>query len=144
MPVAFGVRPRNTLLPEAMKRPTIHTLLLALCVSSASASTLYTPEFEKCMDNSGGVTVEMIDCMAAEMKVQDASLNANYKVLISELTEVRKKELLEAQRAWLRFRELNCKFYYDPDGGTLARVSASDCFLSSTAERALELRRLLR
>ena len=34
------------------------------------------------------------------------------------------KQLLEAQRAWIKFRDTNCDFYYDPDGGTMARVRA--------------------
>jgi uncharacterized protein YecT (DUF1311 family) len=94
------------------------------------------------MDRSGGVTVEMIDCMAAELKRQDAALNANYKVLTNQLTPSRRKQLLEAQRAWIRFRDTNCQFYADPDGGTLAVVEANSCVLTMTASRAQELSQL--
>ncbi|MGB0126460.1 MAG: lysozyme inhibitor LprI family protein [Rhodocyclaceae bacterium] len=48
----------------------------------------------------------------------------------------------EAQRAWIKFRDANCDFYYDPEGGSLARVSANDCMMSSTARRAKELESL--
>jgi uncharacterized protein YecT (DUF1311 family) len=51
----------------------------------------------------------------------------------------RKTQLLEAQRAWIKFRDVNCSFYLDPDGGTLARVSANDCVMTTTASRAVEL-----
>jgi uncharacterized protein YecT (DUF1311 family) len=95
------------------------------------------------MDRSGGVTYEMLDCINAEMKSQDAALNANYKVLTSQLTPSRRKQLLEAQRAWIRFRDSNCQFYADPDGGSLATIEANSCVLSMTASRAQELNQLL-
>jgi len=47
--------------------------------------------------------------------------------------------LQEAQRAWIKYRDTNCDFYYDPDGGTLARVNANSCMMTSTADRAREL-----
>ena len=84
----------------------------------------------------------MIECLSAETKVQDARLNANYKALLASLSETRRMELQEAQRAWLKFRELNCRFYFDPEGGTIARVAANQCFLKATAERATELKGL--
>jgi uncharacterized protein YecT (DUF1311 family) len=84
----------------------------------------------------------MLDCIAAETERQDARLNRAYRELSSALPAERKKALVEAQRAWLRFRDLNCGFYDDPDGGTEARVSANDCVMTMTANRALELEQL--
>jgi uncharacterized protein YecT (DUF1311 family) len=43
------------------------------------------------------------------------------------------------QRAWLKFRDANCAFYDDPDGGTLARVLSNECMMTQTAQRAQEL-----
>ena len=54
------------------------------------------------------------------------------------------KILLEAQRAWVKFREANCSFYSDPEGGTAALLDGRDCFLQATAERAKELKNLTR
>jgi uncharacterized protein YecT (DUF1311 family) len=34
--------------------------------------------------------------------------------------------------------------YYDPDGGSMARLSANDCMMMSTAMRAKELENLAR
>jgi uncharacterized protein YecT (DUF1311 family) len=62
--------------------------------------------------------------------------------MISKLSPERKKELLEAQRAWIRFRDTNCRFYDDPAAGTSARVSANECVLNATADRAKELKLL--
>ncbi|MDP1665473.1 MAG: lysozyme inhibitor LprI family protein [Methylobacter sp.] len=95
--------------------------------------------FLACMDQSGGVTVSMIECMNAEAERQDVRLNNAYKDIMSGLSPERKKQLQEAQRLWLKYRTANCDFYYDPDGGTIAGVSANDCFMSATAARAKEL-----
>lgn len=49
---------------------------------------------------------------------------------------------MTAQRAWVQYRDANCAFYADPDGGTAAGVAANDCMLREIAERAAELRLL--
>lgn len=95
--------------------------------------------FSRCMDSAGGTTAGMVDCISEEAKQQDARLNKAYKALMAELSPERKKQLQEAQRAWIKFRDANCSFYYDPEGGSIARVSANDCVMSSTARRAKEL-----
>ena len=120
-------------------------IVLALVLSTpalSAADSDMTQEYLTCMDKSKGVTSEMIDCMSAETARQDARLNENYKRLMSKVSAKRKKTLLEAQRAWIRFRDLNCEFYYDPDGGTAARLAGNDCFLQATADRAKELKNL--
>ena len=59
-------------------------------------------------------------------------------------TAKNEKILLEAQRAWVKFREANCKFLFRPEGGTAALLDGRDCFLQATAERAKELKNLTR
>lgn len=123
------------------------TLLGALALSvafnaHAAGEELMSPQFSACMDKSGGVTAKMINCMATETKSQDVRLNAAYKRLMNGLTPARKQELTEIQRMWLKYREANCKFYADPDGGTIAAVNANSCFLTATAERAEELQHM--
>ncbi|WP_353047674.1 MULTISPECIES: lysozyme inhibitor LprI family protein [unclassified Halomonas] len=46
--------------------------------AQSSTEAEYTARYSKCMDASGGVTVEMLSCIAAEMAVQDARLNNAY------------------------------------------------------------------
>ncbi|MCP5419018.1 MAG: DUF1311 domain-containing protein [Gammaproteobacteria bacterium] len=124
-----------------MPSRTIMALFLTMPLSVLAADS-YSPQFSRCLDKANGVTAAMIACIASETKVQDARLNSNYNALMASLNESRKKELLEAQRAWLKFRDLNCKFYYDPDGGSIATVSANHCFLNTTEQRASELKEL--
>lgn len=119
-------------------------LTAALCIGCCTQVTLaddvgLTKEYSACMEHSGGVTMAMIDCISQETARQDLRLNRAYKVAMEQLTPARKKELQKAQRAWITFRDANCSFYADPEGGSMARVSANDCSLQTTASRAREL-----
>jgi uncharacterized protein YecT (DUF1311 family) len=118
---------------------------LALFLSSppvAAADREMTQEYSTCIAQSNGVTVEMINCILAETGRQDARLNENYKRLLSKLGTERKNTLIEAQRAWIKFRDANCGFYADPEGGSAARMAANECFLNATVDRAKELQLL--
>lgn len=114
-------------------------ILLALSQSAVNAEVELNPEFSSCMDQSGGVTMNMIDCIGQEHERQDARLNRVYNELMGTLPAERKTALRDAQRAWLKYREANCHFYDDPNGGSIARVLANDCFMTETAKRAKEL-----
>jgi uncharacterized protein YecT (DUF1311 family) len=81
----------------------------------------------------------MIECTTAETARRDTRLNANYKSLLATLDPDRKKALIAAEVAWLKFRDSNCDFIFDPNGGQAARMAANSCVLRMTAERALEL-----
>ena len=125
------------------------TITLSLAWALAAATTMplavhaqeinLTKQFSVCMDKADGVTQNMVECIDAETKRQDARLNKAYKALVADLNPERKKQLLEAQRSWLKFRDTNCAFYFDPEGGTIARVQAVDCMMTMTASRAKEL-----
>lgn len=102
-----------------------------------------TPEYSKCMDRAAGADPAMLECIGAETARQDKKLNEVYKKLMNELTPERQKQLREAQRLWVKYTEANCDFYYDPYGGTAARLSASECSMHARAYRAKELESLL-
>jgi len=107
---------------------------------SASADDLgLSAEYSACLDKSGGVTMNVLDCISAETTRQDDRLNKAYKGIMGELDPARKKQLRNAQRLWLKYRDANCGFYADPEGGSIAKINANDCFLTETTERAKEL-----
>jgi len=99
-------------------------------------------QYSNCMDRSGGVTVNMLDCIAAETDRQDTRLNNAYKRTMASLNATRKKQLQEVQRIWIRYRDANCDFYADPNGGTIATVNSNSCYMEATAERTTELENL--
>lgn len=118
---------------------TLGLVLLGLSHIASAEDAHLTKQYSSCMDKAGGVTVNMLDCMGAETKRQDARLNQAYKDVMARLSPERKKQLQEAQRAWIKYRDANCRFYADPDGGSIATVNSNDCFMSATASRAKEL-----
>lgn len=104
----------------------------------AQDTTASTPH-AACMDKAAGVTLAMVECLVSELGRQDKRLNTAYSALMVALDPPRKKQLQTAQRLWLQYRDANCSFYLDPDGGSLARVSANGCMVQMTAQRAQEL-----
>jgi uncharacterized protein YecT (DUF1311 family) len=101
-----------------------------------------TGDFDACMGKAAGVTADMLDCIGADTKRQDAALNRNYQAVIKTLSADRRQKLVTAQRAWLAYRTAQTSFTADPDGGTSAQVNAADEFRQMTAQRAEELGRV--
>ncbi len=122
----------------------ILTALSIACMPCAASAVEAAPskQFSTCIDKAGGVTSSMLACIGTENKLQHGRLNKAYQALSASLQPARKTLLLEAQRAWIKFRDTNCSFYGDPDGGSMARVSGQDCVMRATTERARELESL--
>ena len=112
--------------------------LLSWC-SAHAGDVSFSREYDRCIAASGGVTAPINECTAAETDRWDKRLNASYRSLLVTLNPERKKALVDAEVAWLKFRDSNCDFIADPDGGTAAGMAANSCVLRMTAERALEL-----
>jgi uncharacterized protein YecT (DUF1311 family) len=123
-------------------------LAAVICVSFSVEAvahdddTLYSPAYGACIKASGGVTFDMADCIRGELVVQDRKLNEAYRALQKTLKKERRDQLTKAQRAWIAFRDANCDFQFDPEGGSMARLNAEYCMLSTTAHRAKELEAL--
>lgn len=124
-----------------MRKILLPALLLSASIAQAN-DKLYTAQYSICMERADGVTYPMLDCIAEELKTQDARLNGAYQKLKSTLSAERKKALLKAQRLWIQYRDANCAFYDDPEGGSYQRLMANECMLRETAERAKELETL--
>ena len=100
----------------------------------------YTKSYNTCMDNSGGVTMNMLECTNQEIKHHDTLLNAHYKQAMKSLEQGKKEELKNVQRMWIKYRDAKCGFYVGLSGGTMDRIIASGCYLDMTAQRAAELK----
>ncbi len=110
----------------------------------ASAEDFYSDGFSTCIGKSGGVTANMLNCIGEELATQDARLHSAYKKLAAGLTAERRRELVAVQRFWIQYRDANCKYYADPDGGTAATLASTECVLRETTERANEMEILSR
>lgn len=88
----------------------------------------------------------MNDCAFREFKAADAALNAAYRQIMARLsgqTEARQL-LTAAQRAWMAFRDAECKFSASGvQGGSIQPMIASMCQTDLTKARTETLRRHL-
>lgn len=116
-------------------------VLLAGAPTAHAAEPKYSPAYDRCMSGPGGqTTMGMIECGAAELKVQDARLNRAYQAAQKRMEKPRQKAALQkAQRAWITFRDADCASYLDADWGSLARIEANSCVVDRTIQRADEL-----
>jgi uncharacterized protein YecT (DUF1311 family) len=119
------------------------SLALLFASPAQAQEAVLSKTFSSCMEKSGGVTSEMLECSNTEMTDQEKRLNTAYQALLKDVKAKRKEELRKVQRLWVSFRKANCDFYHDADGGTLASLSSASCYLSATANRAKELEDLM-
>jgi uncharacterized protein YecT (DUF1311 family) len=122
--------------------------LLAIAVITLSAGAQaaddgYSPAYSACMDESGGVTMNMLDCMGSETEQQGARLNQNYKAAMQALTPAQQTQLRDAQRLWIKFRDADCALLGSLTGGSIDRINSASCFLDMTKQRADDLGRLV-
>ena len=86
-----------------------------------------------CIEQSGGVTPAMQDCIAEESDYQEARLKSAYDALVAEGAS------LETDQAnWLATRDEACAWDAEEEGQG-QRLEANECQLTMTAERAREL-----
>lgn len=69
-----------------------------------------TETFYQCIDKADSDATASAACLTAERDRQDKRLNTNYKELLAKLTPEQKKQLVLAERAWLKFKETNGTF----------------------------------
>lgn len=109
----------------------------ALNEHSSNVQLGLRPSFEKCIDASGGVTSDMIDCDGEEYVFQDKRLNRVYKLLMSQLDAQEKFQLRDEERVWIKYRDTHCVFH--DTGGTADDIAAHDCQMTQAALRAAQL-----
>lgn len=86
-----------------------------------------------CIEQSGGVTPVMQDCIAEESEYQETRLESAYYALVAE------EPSLQAEQAdWLATRDQACAWDAENEGQG-QRLEANECQLTMTAERAKEL-----
>jgi uncharacterized protein YecT (DUF1311 family) len=107
-------------------------LLLALWSTSSFA-----------LDCKNAVTTPDInECAAAGQKQIEAKLNQTYQGVLKSLDDDKetKKALVAAQRAWVKFREADCKAVYQrSSGGTIRTVMYIGCMQNRAETRIKEL-----
>jgi uncharacterized protein YecT (DUF1311 family) len=66
-----------------------------------------TDTFYTCVDKADSDTNAAANCLTDEQARQDKRLNITYKALLSKLDPKAKDQLIQAERAWLKFQDAN-------------------------------------
>ena len=127
-----------------MTRISFIACLVLSVLNCARAEERTSETSTACLDKAGGVTAAMQDCIKEEIERQDRRLNTAYQSLMNSVPEKRQRQLRDAQRKWVSFRDANCRFYFDPEGGSAARLASNECVVTLTADRSHELENLKR
>ena len=94
--------------------------------------------------NSPQTTLEMRVCAGQSYEKADRKLNQVYRQLKPRLGNSQQNRLINAQRAWIQFRDKSCKFEGDfAEGGTLQPVLEMNCLADVTEQRVKDLERYL-
>jgi uncharacterized protein YecT (DUF1311 family) len=122
-----------------MKTPSAASLFTALLFASSGGAAIgQTAQFKECMYKADGLAflhnTARLECIAAEMKIQDRTLNAVYKQALSKMDAEEKGKLVPAQRAWILYRDADCKFE-----DLVSPVSGPLCLLTKTTTRARDI-----
>lgn len=120
-----------------LKNITKSLVLAALTLSSTLAISSSAQDV-KC--NPAGNTVEMRKCASDSYAAADKKLNQVYQQHISKLSGEYKNRLIQAQRAWITFRDTTCNFEAGYAlGGTLEPLLYARCLGRVTSERTAYL-----
>jgi uncharacterized protein YecT (DUF1311 family) len=90
--------------------------------------------------NQPSSTADEFECFAKAAEAADKNLNEVYARVRKVLTPEERNDLLEAQRAWLKYRDLACAAEYRLyGGGTGGPVTQKACLAALTRERIATL-----
>lgn len=121
----------------------VRATLLAFVLANPAAA-----QVEDCMEAT--TQLDLNDCAAQDFQAQDANLNEAYasakdllKGIDADLApddQGAAKALLDAQRAWIVYRDAGCKAEaYMYEGGSMRPMVYSACLARVTAARAQDL-----
>jgi len=129
--------------------------LLKMLLSPISIAAILSSGEAVALDCSKAFTTpDMNECARIEQEKVEAELNATYKRAlafldgrdppIKEDAARAKAKLIEAQRAWITFRESDCEAVYSLNSsGTIRTLMWIGCMRSRAEQRIKELNRLM-
>lgn len=101
-----------------------------LSILPAAANAAHDSEY--CNQNQ----MQGNECAIERADAADKELNRLYKEILSRQDDEQKKQLLEAQRAWVAYKEKECKWEADQyKGGSISPMMYSACLERLTNER---------
>jgi len=128
-------------------RVTTGIVLLAVALVSTwgGARAQSTPAYHVRDCSRLTTQMELNQCAGANDKSADTALNTLYRQLMAGETDgAVKQRLIEAERAWIAYRDKECAYQVGPqqDGGSIWPMEMSNCLEQLTAARIAELSKL--
>ncbi|HEU4386734.1 MAG TPA: lysozyme inhibitor LprI family protein [Blastocatellia bacterium] len=92
-----------------------------------------------------GVTADLVECSLKKLADADAELNRTYRQLLSRLGDKKwEMKLRAAQQAWIKYRDTNCDYESEFNGGGSAvTFEYNFCLAEMTVGRTKELQKML-
>ena len=105
---------------------------------------LATTDVQNEQDCTAPVTqTDMNICAFQDYQRADAKLNAAYKKRVASLEKAQLERLRTAQRAWIAFRDAQCRYEAGVyEGGSMAPMVHSSCLTQLTEARTKDLNTL--
>lgn len=137
-----------TLLPTSLPQApgqtgTVHGVAISSNAERLSLVSLryygFRPSYDACMKLSQGTAPAQQDCADTELANQDDRLNRAYKALLANLDDLDKRAAIQAQRAWLTFRDKDCGARAGRFGSNDGAATESACLMVRNAYRAQPL-----
>ena len=89
------------------------------------------------------VTTEIKSCLVIQHEMLNDRLTNTYHLALSTLPKADRKNLINAQRAWVRFKEADCYAAIAADaGGTAASIIGLNCTNNKISAREKEIKEL--
>ena len=120
-------------------------MILALLIAAANAEPPADPAEEACYQRDYSQQA-MNRCAGEAYQRADKALNAQWKRVLTQYGDDAdaKKLLLNAQRAWLKYRDAHCEAAaFDSRGGSIWPLMNSGCLANITRMRTRELADLI-
>lgn len=84
--------------------------------------------------------VEMNICAGESLQKADRELNRVYQLVTPKLPRAKRQKLVNAQTAWIKFRDTECQFSASfAEGGTMQPMLQAGCLEEITEQRTAEL-----
>jgi uncharacterized protein YecT (DUF1311 family) len=118
---------------------TLKRLVIALTGIVWAASMISAKAQETCKPDSF-TNPDLITCGQQSFEKVDAVLNEQYKKTLASLSPADKKQLIDVQRKWVRFKEVYCEDVYQAAlPGAEAPIENLACLARATNARLGEL-----
>ena len=117
-----------------MSRNTYLNIVISCLIVGAAVSNISHAQTQSDMNQNAN----------ADYKKADAELNKAYRDVFNKLDASGKVNLKAAQNAWIKYRDLDCKFQSGgASGGSVQAMVVAGCLTDKTVARTKELNGLL-